>query len=59
MDNYDNFERPNDFLFHGHDSDVCPILDIVEELVLESDEFLRKTEEFKERTEFTEVLTQM
>lgn len=49
--------RPNDFLFHGHDGDVCPILDIVEEIILDSDEYLKKSDEFKERKEFIEVLT--
>lgn len=37
---YDGFERPNDFMFHGHDSKVCPILDQVEEAILEQAYYL-------------------
>jgi hypothetical protein len=41
-----------DFLFHGHSSDVCPILADIKVDVMTNDKYLIANEKFKNRLEF-------
>lgn len=50
-----NFERSNDFMFHGHDKAVCPSLKALKKGLEASKFYTDKDTEFRGRTEFDEV----
>ncbi|CAD8057495.1 unnamed protein product [Paramecium sonneborni] len=56
---FETFQMDRDFLFHGHSSSQCPILDQIELEILNNQEYLSKNQEFKLRPEFQEVFTEM
>ncbi|CAD8143369.1 unnamed protein product [Paramecium octaurelia] len=49
------FERPNDFMFHGHKKSICPAIKDLKKKIESSEYFKSKEEEFKNRPEFDEV----
>jgi len=50
-----NFDRNNDFMFHGHDKAVCPSLKSLKKELEASKFYTNKDTEFRGRAEFDEV----